>query len=232
MYKFNWILIAILCFVSSCKNEDIPDKITKTFSYDFENDLQGWIGIFADYPEGEDLFYEIQISHEALPEPLDNTQHAIMISGNNHSDDLFMGLLKKIDGLSPNTIYYITFNLTIASNAPQNSFGIGGSPGASVYLKVGATSLKPELDIDDKQWLRLNIDKGNQASEGTDMINIGTAGTPLEEFVYTIIMRSNMDEPFKISSNDNGEVWLLVGSDSGFEGSTTLYYDRIEVMLL
>jgi hypothetical protein len=231
MQKFILILILVLFSESACNKEDIPDKITGTYVFDFEEDLEGWEPIFADYPEGEDLFYELHASRESLPEPLDTDLHGLMISGNNHSDDLFMGLLKKMDGLTPNTSYSVIFNLDIASETPQNSFGIGGSPGASVYVKVGATPVKPELDTDDQEWLRLNIDKGNQAAEGTDMINIGTVGTPLEEFIYTIITRSNSDSPFTVISNDKGEIWLLAGTDSGFEGKTILYYDRIEVIL-
>jgi hypothetical protein len=229
MHKLIMYLIPIVMALSSCNGEDGPEKITRTFDFDFEEGLQGWDSIFADYPKGENQSLELHLSHSSLPEPLNTDQKAVKISGLNLSDDLFMGLLRKIDGLTSGTVYSIIFHLTIASNAPQNSIGIGGSPGASVYLKVGAVPDKPELITDELQWLRLSIDKGNQAAGGADMINVGTIGTSLDEFIYTIIKRSNTDKPFTVMSNDLGEIWLLVGTDSGFEGSTTLYYDRIEV---
>ncbi len=44
--------------------------------------------------------------------------------------------------------------------------GIGGSPGESVYVKAGATTEEPLIIEDSDGWLRMNIDKGNQAGEG------------------------------------------------------------------
>jgi hypothetical protein len=37
---------------------------------------------------------------------------------------------------------------------------------------------------------------------------------------------------FAATASDTGELWLLVGTDSGFEGKTTLYYQRISVTLV
>lgn len=34
-----------------------------------------------------------------------------------------------------------------------------------------------------------------------------------------------------IAANEQGEIWLLVGTDSGFEGKTTLYYEGIGATL-
>jgi hypothetical protein len=34
-----------------------------------------------------------------------------------------------------------------------------------------------------------------------------------------------------VRANPDGTFWLLVGTDSGFEGTTTLYYQRIGVTL-
>jgi hypothetical protein len=34
-----------------------------------------------------------------------------------------------------------------------------------------------------------------------------------------------------VNANSRGELWLLVGTDSGFEGLTALYYQRIDVTL-
>lgn len=36
-----------------------------------------------------------------------------------------------------------------------------------------------------------------------------------------------LDRP--VSTNERGELWLFVGTDSGFEGRTDVYYDRVEV---
>ena len=65
----------------------------------------------------------------------------IFLSGNNHSDDLFMFIKRPIDKLMPNTDYNLSFHVTIESNVSQGEFGIGGSPGESVFFKVGLLRL-------------------------------------------------------------------------------------------
>ncbi len=36
---------------------------------------------------------------------------------------------------------------------------------------------------------------------------------------------------FEVTTGDDGGLWLIVGTDSGFEGETRLYYTTIEVTL-
>jgi hypothetical protein len=37
--------------------------------------------------------------------------------------------------------------------------------------------------------------------------------------------------PNAVTANQFGELWLLIGTDSGFEGITSLYYQSISVTL-
>ena len=37
--------------------------------------------------------------------------------------------------------------------------------------------------------------------------------------------------PDLVTSNELGELWLVVGTDSAFEGKTTLYYQAVEAIL-
>ena len=77
----------------------------------------------------------------------------------------------------------------------------------------------------------MNIDKGNQDEEGEDMINIGHIGVGATTTQFTVINRNNNSaNPFEITTDDLGEIWLVVGTDSGFEGLTTLYYTQIDVL--
>ena len=76
------------------------------------------------------------------------------------------------------TTYTVTVSLDVGTNVPAGSFGIGGSPGESVYVKAGASTVEPTVAQDSGGWLRINIDKGNQASEGADMINLGNVAKP------------------------------------------------------
>ena len=67
----------------------------------------------------------------------------------------------------------------------------------------------------------MNIDKGNQAQ----------GGIPGEEYHYQLIRRDNLQSPIEITTDSNGSLWLIIGTDSGFEGATTLYYNMVEVEL-
>jgi hypothetical protein len=203
------------------------------FTYDFKNDVEGWIAGFADLPaDYDEELYELDSSHEALPSGLEGS--GICIQGHNRSDDLFMFLKKEVGGLKPETAYDATFIIDLATNMPEGAVGIGGSPGESVYVKAGATAIEPLVEEDVSGYLRMNIDKGNQAQEGDDMISLGNIAHPELEIAgeeYKIKILDNEERPFEAVTDINGGLWFIVGTDSGFEGLTALYYSRISVSL-
>ncbi|HLU90168.1 MAG TPA: hypothetical protein VKZ51_10080 [Cyclobacteriaceae bacterium] len=232
----KWLPLGLFLIpLAACQDEDkepTPDIIE--MNYTFEANEEGWIGGFADLPvEGQDI-YELDISHSPLPEETDATGNSIRIQGHNRSDDLFMFLKKKLTGLSPSTTYQVIFDIEMASQYPQTAPGIGGGPGGSVFIKVGATPEEP-LAVEEEEpvqnYLRMNIDKGNQAQEGTDMINVGTVGIEGEEYRYQLIQRGNSDRPISANTDPEGNLWLILGTDSGFEGLTVLYYNTVKVRL-
>jgi heat shock protein HslJ len=204
------------------------------FTYTFDEDDEEWIAGFADLPkERDDTIYELDSEWREMPDDLDG--YGIYIQGHNRSDDLFMFLKREVDGLEPGATYQATFRLILASNVPPGLSGIGGSPGESVYVKVGATTAEPLIIEDDAGWLRMNIDKGNQASEGEDMINIGDMANPnlAPETAgsYELMEQNSSGRDFKVTADEDGVVWFIAGTDSGFEGLTTLNYDTITVVL-
>ena len=46
-----------------------------------------------------------------------------------------MFLKKQVGGLRPNAAYAVSVTLDLATNVPTATFGIGGSPGESVFVK-------------------------------------------------------------------------------------------------
>ena len=206
------------------------------FEFNFEDDEQSWVTGFADLPADYDpLIYELDSGWGELPPGLEG--NAIYLSGHNRSDDLFMFLKVQVEGLKPDTTYQVEFSIDLASNTPEGLMGIGGSPGESVFVKAGATTQEPEVITDDAGWLRMNIDKGNQASEGEDMINLGTIANPnidLDTFTgeeYALMTLTSDGRNFELLSDDQGKAWLIAGTDSGFEGPTTVYYDKISIQM-
>jgi hypothetical protein len=153
---------------------------------------------------------------------------AIKQSGNNHSDDLFMFMKRRVNGLEPNTVYYITFTVEFATNVPDETMGAGGSPGESVYVKAGASVTEPKKVVDDENFYLMNIDKNNQAQNGEDMVVIGDFSNDTDQAVYTLKTVAN-ESPFGAATDENGDLWLIIGTDSGFEATTTIYYNTIKV---
>ena len=121
------LLIALFC---SCSfSDDNPSISVFTASFDFSQAQGAWQGDFSDLPANEDdsTFYELKVAYTDLPSNL-GSKKSMMLSGNNHSDDLFMFMKRKITGLIPNTCYTLVFEIELASDAAKGSVGVGGLP--------------------------------------------------------------------------------------------------------
>ncbi len=204
---------------------------TREVVTNFAAGLDRWDGDFADLPANYDLpTYETDFRLSVLPAPLDTTRQSALIQSHNRSDDLFMFVRRRVDGLAPNTLYEITFDVAFASNAPTASVGVGGGPGASVYVRGGATTARPGVTVVDG-YLRPDFDPGNQAQPGRDGANLGITGIPGEEFVYQLKQLAGA-APRLVQTDAQGQLWLFVGFDSGFEGKSVLYLTQIRARLI
>ena len=122
------------------------------FSFNFEDDAEGWTVGFADLPVNQDQsIYELDSGHRPLPDGLEGS--GVYIQGHNRSDDLFMFLKRQVGGLRPNATYAVSVSIDLATNVPAGSFGIGGSPGESVFVKAGASTVEPETVEDDNGYV-------------------------------------------------------------------------------
>lgn len=66
---------------------------------------------------------------------------------------------------------------------------------------------------------------------GAAMQVLGTIGIPGEDFRYQLINCDNLQNPIEIATDSNGSLWVTVGTDSGFEGTTEVYYNSVEVVV-
>jgi len=223
IFAFLFTLVFI-----SCKKD--KEKDVKEFEFDFTGNTEGWEGFFSDYPAGSENFYELGFSHSFLPAPLNESVRSIKISGNNHSDDLLALIVKKIDGLLPNAVYSVTFNIELASNVTSNSPGAGGSP--DLEFGVGGLSYKPENSLD-AGYYRPNFTSLLQSRQSNEVLqSVGRIGVSTDfPAPFTLVNRNNLSEPMQLKTNNNGEMWLMIGTDSGFEGITTLYYKSIKIRM-
>jgi peptidyl-prolyl cis-trans isomerase A (cyclophilin A) len=208
---------------------------TQVFPFDFTVRDEKFSAGFADLPANFDpTLYSLLSSRTNLPANLAGTNgtKALFISGANRSDDLWMFWKRKAVGLLPNTVYEATFDLELASAAAAGMIGIGGAPGESVFLKAGASTVEPRVVIDKAGWLRMNIDKGNQSQPGAAASLLGHSAKPDDgNNNFAIIRRDNRSSRLRATTASDGSLWLFFGSDSGFEGTTSLYYTKFTAVL-
>jgi hypothetical protein len=196
--------------------------------------VQGWSYGFTDYPVGKEAEWKLSSSLAPLPTPLDASRRGILLTGENHSDDLFMYIARDGAALTPNKQYALRFRVTIATNAPKSCVGIGGSPGESVVLKVGATTAEPGRLVDQSNYYRANFDHGAQLSGGRDAMpigNIATSNTNCSVPRYELKEFDSGSTPIVVTTTATGSVWLVVGVDSGFEGTTSVYITSVRVAI-
>lgn len=194
-------------------------------TFDFEKDDAGFTPVFADCPaeDGVDDFYELRHGWAELPM---GGGKGLFLSGNNHSDDLFMGYYKELPGLKPGRLYEFHVTFRLATNVDGGMIGVGGSPGASVFVKGGVTTVRPRRTVDELGQYRLNIHKGNQAVGGCDLLVLGNLEKEetvrpgeygWKAFSFTMLAKADAE----------GRVYLLLGTDSGFEATSSYYLDGI-----
>lgn len=204
----------------------------------FDETKEGWTGDFTDLPaDYDEEMYDLIFEHAQLPAELGEGK-ALVLSGINRSDDLFMYVKRQLSGMHgirPSTAYLLTFEVEFGTNAPAGAVGVGGPPGEAVWVKIGAAPEEPvpvEVMEAHTPFLVLNVDKGRQNEDGENAVRIGdVAKVDCEEFdVYEMKILSN-EEPFRMESDEEGNLWIFVGTDSGFEGLTRLYYNWIRVVI-
>ena len=128
----------------------------------------------------------------------------------------------------PGAGYHATVSVEIATDTPSGCVGIGGAPGESVFVKAGASELEP-LPVLEGNYLRMNIDIGNQSQGGEQAAVLGNVANsrPCEQSPQW--ERKSFPArplPAPVTASPDGRVWLLFGTDSGFEGRTQIYYTR------
>lgn len=199
------------------------------WQYDFNYGLHGWVGNFSDLPVNySPSDYVLETGHRQIPHTKKN---GLYLSGMNRSDDLFMYAKKKIDGLLPNHTYHLNMEIDFYTNVAPGLVGVGGAPGEAVYVKAGASTIEPKT-VQEGNDFRMNMDIGEQASSGKDAVVIGNVALEQEADGQYKLKQLKTQQPLTVKTNANGELWVLFGADSGFEGLTSIYYSKVKVALM
>ena len=231
-FAIRRVAVASAVALAACGDSVGTSDDSFDLEFDFANDYQGWSPSFADYPVGKENEWALGASLAPLPAPLDPSRKGILLTGVNHSDDLFMYITREAPQLTPNASYVVRFRVTVATNAPKNCAGIGGAPGESVVLKVGATPAEPARIVDAAQYYRANFDFGSQLSGGRDATPVGNlANSNANCGVPRYELKEFDSAPLAFATNASGRLWFIVGVDSGFEGTTAVYITAVSVAI-
>lgn len=225
-FKLPISLMFPLLLIFACSKDDEREGASEqSFYTDFAAGTDNWVAGFADYNGNNVETYELKDELSHLPEPLDTKKQAYKLSGINRSDDLFMYLKKQLGGFKPLTAYRINFTIKLASDAISGGVGAGGAPGEAVGIGVGASVIEPLASANENNFYQMNIDKINQCcTDGEDMVVIGNVANGGDVYEYKMLERAG---EFQVTADAEGKIWVLVGTDSGYEGKTTLYYSTI-----
>jgi hypothetical protein len=208
---------------------------------DFLLGARGWSHGFADYAVVHEASMELDGGLRPLP-PEIGSGTGYFLTAHNRSDDVFMFLTKKFstaDGIRANQRYRLHFKIRIASNAGgEECAGIGGHPGFSVYLKAGAAAIEPRSILEtggsNDAHFRMNVDKGNQSQGGDAATVAGHISTGSRDCSFDAPFQTierEHEHSFDVRASDAAELWFLIGTDSGFEGKTRLYYQSVTATL-
>jgi len=222
------------CSAITGSDDDTPDY---THSYNFNEEPKGWKAMFSNYGVGREDFFELESGYRSLPEPLNTNRTGFYLTGFNHSDDLNMLLKHRVDSLEPNKTYDVLFAVTFATDAPSGCFGAGGPPGEAVWVHTDASSIEPDRIVDDKleqDYYRLSFAENYEGDaiswyHETKIGDVANSRDCEEEREYE--KKTVTGGERSVTADEDGVIWLLVGTRSGFEGATSLYYTEVKVRI-
>jgi len=199
---------------------------TVAIDFSFAAGLDGWEASYADYTLGMEPSIAFASGFRQLPSPLQTTS-GFLLSSRNVSDDVFMTITRPVTGLVPNTRYRVDISIAFATNAPPGCIGVGGAPGEAVVVKAGATATLP-AKVQQGSYVTVNYDKGVQSTGGANAVVIGNIaqaapGDCNQPAYQRKTLSSGAAGPL-VTSDASGRLWLVIGTDSGYEGLTELYY--------
>jgi hypothetical protein len=199
---------------------------------DFTTDAT-WSAGFSDFSPGMES--QVQFANGLHPVPPNVGGNGFFLAGDNPADDVALYVWRRVENLTPGTNYKIETRVDLATNSPSDCFGIGGAPGEAVAFKAGASDLEPALLLNAEGLMTLNLDKANQSESGEDLKVIGHLASPeagtCEAPVYAKKALDSGGEGPTVRSSADGSLWLVLSTDSGYEGRTEVYLlnARIEI---
>ena len=185
--------------------------------FNFERDFGGWTSDVSDYTQGTEADVAFSATIAAVP-PQVTARSGLRLS----SRSARVYVWRAVDGLAPNARYRVDAQLTIAANTPPGCPGVGGPPGESVKVYVGATTRQPAKSVGQGGKIVPNFDSaGNEFRTVGDLATPG-AGSCSNNF-YALKQLSTDGRGPVVSADASGRLWAVFTTTSGFAGVTDMW---------
>lgn len=202
-----------------------PTPVASTITVDFTKGIEGWTAGVADYLDGNEPT-EAASGWSKVPPPVHGMGYYIV--SHNNSDDVFTFTKHQVGGFVPGAKYTLTFELSYATSAATGCVGVGGARGDSIYMVGAAAMDEPKVvkyGIEEQHRYRLNIDHGDQAvsgEQGKILGLLGIEGLDCNGNDFATATRTSK-EPVTVQADKDGKFWIVLGTDSAFEGTNAIY---------
>jgi len=235
------LVLAVFAGCSSSGPEVDPEVQPGVFEFDFDTGRQGWEPIFVGVPKdkegGEDLASQVETEadHRALPDEVEKEGEALFAHGFTGTPGLGLFFRRRVTGLAPGTRYRVSFEVEIASDVGEGCFGAGGSP-SSTRIHTVAVPRKPSREVKEDRLTDFYVFDYEATAEAmaspTSALGTIANGLPCKEaseIGWPFRLKTLSSEPdfWRVTTGEKGEVWLLVGSITTFNGKTSLYYNEV-----
>jgi hypothetical protein len=232
---FGALAIAFYSCEDDTENIDNPiDDEPVMLNYDFETDDEGWDAGLTGYPVDEEELYDFNV--EVTTSPVDDEAGVVLLSSANPDDEnLFLYTSKHVSGLDPDAAYSVSFAVDLVPNVVLDTTGIGNdtietdtNSNDTITIKAGAVSEEPATEADELDFLEfIGIDIGEPGMDGADLVVMGSFPADTTDAGY-IEQTVSTENPISVTTNDDGELWLIVGAESS-GSATEVYINSIEV---
>jgi len=222
---------------------DLPFEIYSEFKK--RESLGLPLGPTAPIPEDDDsgadeTHWRLQSGIFPLPDGLKGFGY--LVQGTNHSDDLDMYLVRRFgpqQGFRPHSNYQIQVTVDLAGDAPRNAIGTGGDPELHVQAVLVTGFVPTRFKVDSENWVRHlkpleNFSRALVATNGVcDASDAATEDRcDLQTRIPFELKKGKPSSVLNVRTDSSGRFWLMVGTHSGFESFTGIYYTRIQMKVL